>query len=1183
MKKKILLSIGILCYVINSTEASDYINPANSIYTTYDYICPSLHLVNQTVTYRYPVNPLAEKSMIAHKSSKHAFLAGNKYDGTFNKPDTLLYGDVLTYEIMAVNPNELNRDIIIHDTLPDGLAILTSSISNKGRFNAFNRVITWELHILPGDSTLISYKARKINGTANLIINTAHITSNEEVQQTNSTFHRGVLSKVTFISGENGTISNTSTQFIDYSLYPYSGIRVVPDPGYSFAGWSYPAYEGLNGITYPAANGISEYDKISVWGDMHYTADFETVNYYINYYLQEGNMEFLNNPASYTITSDDIILNEPFKTDYVFMGWSGSNGPTPQRNIIIPKGSTGDRYYEANWLNKNEAENLYFIAYDYKGGIASETVNPVYYQEITTDILLNSPMRPGYNFTGWTITSDKPGTETITGTRIPAGTYGNLTCIASWSLINYPIRYQDNNTAIAVLPNNYTVSDLPFSIDAIPDKPGYKFVGWTGSNGQIPELSVQVPKETSGELIYHANWAFRFAEDTIYCCELPILLESGHDGLDYEWLHPDGRSLRSEDIEADVSGRYILRTNYGSTVIADTIVVLSFFENDLTIKDISKAGNKIGKEQIYIVELNPLFKDVDCHWTFEGASPPASTGDTAKVIYHSTGRRRVRLNISIEYNQVTCSKDLTYDVEIYPPNRSFFVNQHASSGSLQAGSSWTNAFYTLQEALNKATVGDYIWVAKGIYTPDKNTSFFIETNNIEIYGGFAGSEEFLCERDLSENPTYLSGGGRSVIVNSNVTGIHWDGFTILGGTTIQGGGIFNDKASVTIANCIIRDNEAKEEGGGIYSIKSSPTLYNVVISGNNAKKGGAMYNEQTSAVLTNVTISGNQAVTGGGLYNKDNANPLIQNTIIYGNQAQMSPSIYNENANPYIGYSLIEGSNGSGTNWNALFGTDKSHNLDTNPMFRKAGFDNDGNMQAGDYKPYPSSKTIDNGNNVWIYEMTIRSDQNLFSPTDSIYTSLLHDLMGNKRIMSDYTDIGAYEYGIPDIDWEAEIPVIIPEVDGLITDPTEGEHLVKAYKDFTFTIRAKPGYNMDNLTVKTGKPAWDEKGGIEIVRNNDRSATVTILKITSSMNIMIEGVSPVANETVDHQTVWSHKNKLYIQSAEGCRLKIYTITGQLIVSKKMNNKEHTIDLEPGIYTVVLDDNSYKIIINANNQ
>ena len=50
----------------------------------------------------------------------------------------------------------------------------------------------------------------------------------------------------------------------------------------------------------------------------------------------------------------------------------------------------------------------------------------------------------------------------------------------------------------------------------------------------------------------------------------------------------------------------------------------------------------------------------------------------------------------------------------------WYVDQNA--GGLNNGTSWTNAFNNLQNALGSASSGDQIYVAQGVYTPGVNRS-----------------------------------------------------------------------------------------------------------------------------------------------------------------------------------------------------------------------------------------------------------------------------------------------------------------------------------------------------------------------------------------------------------------------------------------------------------------------------
>lgn len=71
-----------------------------------------------------------------------------------------------------------------------------------------------------------------------------------------------------------------------------------------------------------------------------------------------------------------------------------------------------------------------------------------------------------------------------------------------------------------------------------------------------------------------------------------------------------------------------------------------------------------------------------------------------------------------------------------------------SSGS-NNGTSWANAYGSLQSALSAATSGKQIWVAKGTYKPtagtDRTVSFQMKSG-VKIYGGFAGTETLIGQR-----------------------------------------------------------------------------------------------------------------------------------------------------------------------------------------------------------------------------------------------------------------------------------------------------------------------------------------------------------------------------------------------------------------------------------------------------
>ena len=68
--------------------------------------------------------------------------------------------------------------------------------------------------------------------------------------------------------------------------------------------------------------------------------------YTITYSLKGGSA---SNPASYDWTTATFTLENPTKEGRSFIGWTGSNGSTPQMTVTIPQGSAGNRSYTANW------------------------------------------------------------------------------------------------------------------------------------------------------------------------------------------------------------------------------------------------------------------------------------------------------------------------------------------------------------------------------------------------------------------------------------------------------------------------------------------------------------------------------------------------------------------------------------------------------------------------------------------------------------------------------------------------------------------------------------------------------------------------------------------------------------------------------------------------------------------
>ena len=130
-----------------------------------------------------------------------------------------------------------------------------------------------------------------------------------------------------------------------------------------------------------------------------------------------------------------------------------------------------------------------------------------------------------------------------------------------------------------------------------------------------------------------------------------------------------------------------------------------------------------------------------------------------------------------------------------------------------------------------------------------------------IYGGFAGGEASISERDINANISKLSGNiaanelsddnSYHVIYNKgggiDNTAI-LDGFTISSGNAnnvgenADGGGMYIENASPSIRNCTFSFNQADERGGGLYCEETNMTLDGCSFNNNSANTGGGAAN-----------------------------------------------------------------------------------------------------------------------------------------------------------------------------------------------------------------------------------------------------------------------------------------------------------------------------------------------------
>ena len=281
-----------------------------------------------------------------------------------------------------------------------------------------------------------------------------------------------------------------------------------------------------------------------------------------------------------------------------------------------------------------------------------------------------------------------------------------------------------------------------------------------------------------------------------------------------------------------------------------------------------------------------------------------------------------------------------------------YVKQDATGSN--DGSSWQNAYTKLETALANTTSGE-IWVAAGTYKPEggtatDSTSALAVHSSFSLYGGFAGTESSLDQRNPVVNVTILSGDINGDDVSENFTAnksdntrhvvyvdsllsdpVTIDGFSIIGGHTgnfestpayfRSGGGIYA-LSPVAVANCNFYNNFGRSgaciaiAGGGSgseisdcvftknYTTAQAAAIFlnglsdiSVVNSSFTANKTnrGAMYPLNCTGVSIdncNFEANINDQGAGGALFIFGSTGITLTNSFFTNNKAVNSGAVY---------------------------------------------------------------------------------------------------------------------------------------------------------------------------------------------------------------------------------------------------------------------------------------------------
>jgi hypothetical protein len=417
----------------------------------------------------------------------------------------------------------------------------------------------------------------------------------------------------------------------------------------------------------------------------------------------------------------------------------------------------------------------------------------------------------------------------------------------------------------------------------------------------------------------------------------------------------------------------------------------------------------------------------------------------------------------------------TYTVTGPPAN--FFVDKDATGAN--DGTSWADAFTDLHDGLAAALAAPLtkeVWVADGTYKPEvsNRTVYFNIGTDVELYGGFDGTETDLSQRDWKNNEVILSGdlqgndnnnvsfteatraenSNRLLYISGENTRI--DGITISGG---QGNHLSNDalnrgaaiyKATaintVEIHNCKIENNVANITAGIFAEFNASAAHYinihNSIFQNNESRYA-------TAYIISFLAGTGNASV----------ANCLLANNIASdlpsGQGFSGSAGFFDSRASTTLNANVINCTIVDNTD----IGTHSTVTENAPIAIRRHGgtlnftatnniFDNNSAAQSFGRLNNPNCPTVILQNNIrpdaaatWCggtstneistapaldsnYRPTNSSPGNNIGDNTAVVGTVDYD--NNNRIINGTVDLGAFEYGCGGIPTNAAVDMITP-------------------------------------------------------------------------------------------------------------------------------------------------------------
>ena len=192
-----------------------------------------------------------------------------------------------------------------------------------------------------------------------------------------ATWSAPIIYPITYVmNGGVNAAANPATYTIES---PAIALAAPVQAGYVFLGWT-----PVGGI------------PVGSIGPRVFTANWSAPIIYNITYVMNGGTNAPGNPATYTVESPLITLDDPTRTGYDFLGWTQTDN--------IPAGSVGDVTFTATWSQPH----VHTVTYYVNGGTATglDGAEPyIVYSNVAYGTVVPVPVNPDqaeFTFDGWT-------------------------------------------------------------------------------------------------------------------------------------------------------------------------------------------------------------------------------------------------------------------------------------------------------------------------------------------------------------------------------------------------------------------------------------------------------------------------------------------------------------------------------------------------------------------------------------------------------------------------------------------------------------------------------------------------------------------------------------------------------------------------------------------------------------